>query len=174
MEDDFALDPPSNHSSPHEYDQDHFDSNSSSSSSGDSPSSDSAYPSSATPSWAYDLGLSVPAHVEMTRDDWVSPLVDPIFGVKGEGAFGAEGMMGEDEGGLALTSDFWSTAPSTTLHSPVESKSYHRQHAEYYDEARTVKAEEADSVKEMEVDFEDLVNGDVCGYAFPPCSPIQS
>ena len=164
MEDDFALDPPSNHSSPHEYDHDHFDSNSSSSS-GDSPSSDSAYPSSATPSWAFDLGLSVPPHVGMPRDDGGSPLVDPFFGLKGEGGFGAEGMMGEDEGGLALTSDFWSTAPSTTVHSPVESRSYHRQHAEFYDAARVVKVEEPDSSKEMEVDFEDLVNGDVCGYA---------
>jgi hypothetical protein len=157
--------PDSPDSSPHECDQDQFDSSSSSSDPDQSSPSAYASPASATHAqWAYDLG----SFVGLPQSNWGA--AEPVFGVKiaeMDPEFGVGVGAGGDEASLALTSDFWSTAPSTTVHSPNEHKHYVHG-LEYFSmgsEDAVVKMEDCadDLTRGMEVEFEDVVHDDVCG-----------
>lgn len=136
-------------------DEDALDSNSSSSS-GDhsSPSSDLAYPSSTGANWAYDLGLSVQGAGGIPRDAWGSPVADQRFGTKGgaeEGQFTAEGMLSRPDD-VALMSDFWSTAPNTAVHTPMETKEFDS--PQLSDSHSLAESSRSDPSGEMQVDFD--------------------
>ncbi|KAK4703523.1 hypothetical protein P7C70_g2691, partial [Phenoliferia sp. Uapishka_3] len=166
--------PDSNHSSPNAYDND-LDSSSSDHS---SPSDDSAFASgpAAAPNggggaWPYDMtGLSIPTLIGIPsqgprsasgRAEWnhSESTFDGAYGGKSAFVPGDDVLLGmdEDPNVLALTGDFWSTAPSTTVHSPVERRQSH-----YFDEAaeRDIKPDVNNS---MEVEFGDMVHDNVCG-----------
>lgn len=169
---DFAHDSPV--SDEHEHD-------SSSSSSGDhsSPSDDLGFPSPPTADgshagWPYDMtGLAIPTLVGLPghlhqhqHSEWAEQ--DPSFaygaGAGGKRAFGQGLGAGHDDdpNGLALMGgDFWSTAPSTTVHSPAE------QRPSFYDDLPDVKPD-LDLDGRMEVEFDDVVHNNVCG-----CVPLR-
>ncbi|KAM0754724.1 hypothetical protein T439DRAFT_321759 [Meredithblackwellia eburnea MCA 4105] len=74
--------------------------------------------------------------------------------------------------GIALTGDFWSTAPSTTVHSPAASAN---NPATPDDAALGATAQNPDlhldlhnQLSTMQVDFDDVVHGHVCGPSSVP------
>lgn len=130
-------------------------SNDSSSSPSDSTSSHYASPGQDTQaSWAIDLGLSTLPSVHagivtLPQSTWAAS--DVTFTKPPR----------EEEHPLNLTSDFWSTAPSTTVHSPAGATAAGYK-ADYFDGDDEVKMEHDDEVfsahdESMSVDFDSMV-----------------
>lgn len=138
----------------------------SSGSSHSSPSDDShsayASPQSATHlDWSVELGLSTlpgvqAGIVQLPQSSWAAP----------EHHYSKPPPVVEQEG-LTLTSDFWTSAPSTTVHSPaVDGQgSFGSQSGDYFAGAGVVKMEEDYGLDGdgMQVEFEDMVHDNVCG-----------
>ena len=145
-----------------------FGSGSSSSSDDHSSPSDSSHSAYASPQsathldWSVELGLSTlpgvqAGIVQLPQSSWAAP----------EHQFNKVLPAAEPEA-LTLTSDFWTSAPSTTVHSPAAAGENHfiSQQSDYFAQSEAVKMEEdytLDGDDGMQVEFEDMVHDNVCG-----------
>ncbi|KAL8290396.1 hypothetical protein RQP46_002654 [Phenoliferia psychrophenolica] len=154
-------------------DPDSHDSSSSSSGDHSSPSDD-LFPSppsavgglTSAQGWPYDFSALPPSQHQ--QYDW-DGTGKGAFGHPHLGHLGQEPLLmnglGDDDphGALALTGDFWSTAPSTTVHSP-ETRS-HRDDDDDTDVKPDLDLGADDAAARMEVEFDDVVHHNSCGPA---------